>query len=153
MAEISEPITRREQYLNAAATGETSGLPKPVTREEEYLAAAAKGGWSMNITEDETLIGTVNNVNVYAKSYKLNNTYFTQGNTIIDSTFKNNLIFACGNYYYVKGGDSRLIIDGSKILKVSVSNGLYYETSTSIGDSSDTINALFIIFYMKEREA
>jgi len=38
MADLpNTPETRREQFLNAIATGNTSGLPEPVTREEVYL--------------------------------------------------------------------------------------------------------------------
>lgn len=40
-----KPYTRREAYLNAAATGDSSGIPEtPYTREEMYLDAIAKGG-------------------------------------------------------------------------------------------------------------
>ena len=39
------PYTRKEAYLNAAATGDSSGIPEtPYTREEMYLDAIAKGG-------------------------------------------------------------------------------------------------------------
>lgn len=39
------PYTRKEAYLNAAATGDTSGIPEtPYTREEMYLDAIARGG-------------------------------------------------------------------------------------------------------------
>lgn len=39
------PYTRREAYLNAAATGDSSGIPEtPYTREEMYLDAIARGG-------------------------------------------------------------------------------------------------------------
>lgn len=45
MAIPNEAYTRKEQYLNAMATGDTSGLPDtPYTREEMYLDAIAKGG-------------------------------------------------------------------------------------------------------------
>ena len=43
---LPTPNTRKEQYLNAIATGNASGLPTPITREEEYLDAIAKGGGS-----------------------------------------------------------------------------------------------------------
>ena len=40
-----KPYTRREAYLNAAATGDSSGIPEtPYTREEMYLDAIARGG-------------------------------------------------------------------------------------------------------------
>ena len=39
----NKPITRAERFLNAAATGDTSGLPEPITREEQYLKAIAEG--------------------------------------------------------------------------------------------------------------
>ena len=39
------PYTRKEQYLNAIATGNTDGLPEtPFTREEMYLDAIANNG-------------------------------------------------------------------------------------------------------------
>lgn len=38
------PETRREQFLNAIATDNTSGLPEPVTREEMYLDYIAENG-------------------------------------------------------------------------------------------------------------
>ena len=39
------PYTRKESYLNAIATGDSSGIPNtPYTREEMYLDAIAKGG-------------------------------------------------------------------------------------------------------------
>ena len=41
---VPDPITRQEQFLNAAATGDTSGLPDPITREEVYLDAIARNG-------------------------------------------------------------------------------------------------------------
>lgn len=45
MAIPNEPYTRKEQYLNAMATGNASGIPEtPYTREEMYLDAIAKGG-------------------------------------------------------------------------------------------------------------
>ena len=45
MAIPDTPQTRGEQYLNAIATGDTSGIPDtPQTREEMYLDAIAKGG-------------------------------------------------------------------------------------------------------------
>ena len=38
------PYTREEMYLNAAATGDSSGIPDvPYTRKEQYLNAIAKG--------------------------------------------------------------------------------------------------------------
>lgn len=41
---LPTPNTRKEQYLNAIATGNSGGLPTPITREEEYLDAIAKSG-------------------------------------------------------------------------------------------------------------
>lgn len=39
------PYTRKEAYLNAITTGDSSGIPEtPYTREEMYLDAIAKGG-------------------------------------------------------------------------------------------------------------
>lgn len=38
------PITRKEEYLNAIATGDPSGLPDPITREEVYLDYIAENG-------------------------------------------------------------------------------------------------------------
>lgn len=63
------PQTRGEQYLNAMATGDTSGIPDyPHTREEQYLDYIAKNGGGggggvmvVNVsitTEDETTIYT-----------------------------------------------------------------------------------------------
>lgn len=40
----STPITREEKFLDAAARGDTSGLPEPITREEQYLKAIAENG-------------------------------------------------------------------------------------------------------------
>lgn len=41
----SSPITRTEQYLNAMATGDASGIPSaPITREEQYLDYIAQNG-------------------------------------------------------------------------------------------------------------
>lgn len=40
-----QPYTRDEMYLNAIATGDSSGVPAtPYTRKEMYLEAIAKGG-------------------------------------------------------------------------------------------------------------
>ena len=36
MANIPDPITRKEQYYSYMA-GESSYLPEPITREEQYL--------------------------------------------------------------------------------------------------------------------
>lgn len=45
MALPDAPHTRGEMYLNAIATGDSSGIPSaPYTREEMYLDAIAKGG-------------------------------------------------------------------------------------------------------------
>jgi len=45
MALPDTPQTREEAYLNAVATGSTSGLPSaPQTREEQYLDYIAKNG-------------------------------------------------------------------------------------------------------------
>lgn len=43
---LPDPINRKETFLNAAATGDTSRLPDPITREEQYLQAIAEGGGS-----------------------------------------------------------------------------------------------------------
>ena len=100
-------------------------------------------------TNTESLYGTLNGVNVYVKTYVQTGVYYQANkHNIIDSTFHNNLVFACGNYRY-SGGSSRLVIDGTKILKVDAQDGLYYETSTNIGDSSDTVDSVFIVFYTK----
>lgn len=40
---VPDPVTRKEMYLNKAATGSGS-IPDPVTREEMYLAEIANGG-------------------------------------------------------------------------------------------------------------
>lgn len=44
MAELPNPINRFEQYLNAIATGDPSGLPTPINREEVYLDYIAQNG-------------------------------------------------------------------------------------------------------------
>lgn len=45
MSVPEKPYTRKEAYLNAAATGDTSGIPEtPYTREEMYLDAIARNG-------------------------------------------------------------------------------------------------------------
>ncbi len=45
MAIPEYPITRREQYLDAIATNDTSVLPaEPITRTEQYLDAIARNG-------------------------------------------------------------------------------------------------------------
>lgn len=43
---LPDPVTRKEMYLNKAATGSGSVPPEPVTREEMYLAEIANGGGS-----------------------------------------------------------------------------------------------------------
>lgn len=40
---MMEPITRKEMFMDAAAKGDTTGLPVPVTREEMYLYIKASG--------------------------------------------------------------------------------------------------------------
>lgn len=53
-----KPYTRREAYLNAAATGDSSGIPEtPYTREEMYLDAIAKGGGGGGGGGSSTLAG------------------------------------------------------------------------------------------------
>lgn len=47
---LPDPITRKEMYLNKAATGSGSVPPEPVTREEMYLAEIANGGGSGGAT-------------------------------------------------------------------------------------------------------
>lgn len=44
MALPDKPINRLEQFYNAIATGDPSGLPDPITREEAYLDYIAKNG-------------------------------------------------------------------------------------------------------------
>lgn len=41
---LPNPITRKEEYLNAIATGGTDYPITPITREEAYLDAIAKSG-------------------------------------------------------------------------------------------------------------
>lgn len=41
---LPDPVTRKEMYLNKAATGSGRIPPEPVTREEMYLEAIAEGG-------------------------------------------------------------------------------------------------------------
>ena len=56
MGDLSNPVTRSEQYLNAIATGNISDLPVPITREEEYLNYIARnggGGGSIVIDDSE----------------------------------------------------------------------------------------------------
>lgn len=65
----NKPITRAERFLNAAATGDTSGLPEPITREEQYLKAIAEGsggggggGKSAELKDDMTTAITVGGI-------------------------------------------------------------------------------------------
>lgn len=52
------PYTRKEAYLNAIATGDSSGIPEmPYTREEMYLDAIAKGGGGGGGGDSSTLSG------------------------------------------------------------------------------------------------
>lgn len=53
-----KPYTRKEAYLNAAATGDSSGIPEtPYTREEMYLDAIARGGGGGGCGGSSTLSG------------------------------------------------------------------------------------------------
>lgn len=53
-----KPYTRREAYLNAAATGDSSGIPEtPYTREEMYLDAIARNGGGGGGGGSSTLAG------------------------------------------------------------------------------------------------
>ena len=59
---LPDPVTRKEKYLAAIAAGETSGLPTPITREEQYLEYIAEHGGgggditveSLSVTENGT---------------------------------------------------------------------------------------------------
>lgn len=57
MSTSDAPITRKEMYLNAIATGDASGIPEtPYTREEMYLDAIAKGGGGGGGSADAALV-------------------------------------------------------------------------------------------------
>lgn len=58
----NEPVTRGEQYLNAIAIGDNSGIPaEPVTREEMYLDYIAKNGGGGGSSGGGVLVFTDNN--------------------------------------------------------------------------------------------
>lgn len=48
---LPDPVTRKEMYLNKAATGSGSVPPEPVTREEMYLAEIANGGGASSLAD------------------------------------------------------------------------------------------------------
>lgn len=53
MANIPDPITRKEQYYSYMA-GESSYLPDPITREEKYLYyLCANGGIGGTVTPEQ----------------------------------------------------------------------------------------------------
>lgn len=79
MALPETPQTREEAYLNAVATGDTSGLPSaPQTREEQYLDYIAKNGGGgsggggvlvVTVTDQEvTVAGTTTTIRVCDKT-------------------------------------------------------------------------------------
>ena len=56
------PVTREEVFLNAVATGETSGLPTPITREEVFYNAIANGtteGLPTPATREEVFLNAI----------------------------------------------------------------------------------------------
>lgn len=55
---LPDPVTRKEMYLNKAATGSGSVPPEPVTREEMYLAEIANGGGGSGGGSQEPLVLT-----------------------------------------------------------------------------------------------
>lgn len=46
MSNLPKPTTTRDIYLNAIATGVTSGLPEPITKRDAYLKQIAEKGLS-----------------------------------------------------------------------------------------------------------
>ncbi len=58
---LPNPINRKEEYLNAIATGSQEYPATPLTREETYLDAIAKngGGGGGSIHVDKTSIGSM----------------------------------------------------------------------------------------------
>ena len=76
MADLPNPLTRNEQYLNAIATGDPSGLPDPLTREEIYLDYIAEngGGGGGGTGEVKGVKGDIE------ESYRKNNVNLTLAN-------------------------------------------------------------------------
>lgn len=58
---LPNPITRKEEYLNAIAGGAQEYPATPITREEAYLDAIAKsgGGGGGSVHVDKTDIGSM----------------------------------------------------------------------------------------------
>ena len=52
MANIPDPITRKEQYY-ACMAGESNYLPDPITREEKYLYYLCKNGTGGGVTPEQ----------------------------------------------------------------------------------------------------
>ena len=59
-----KPILRTEQYLDAIASGDTSGMPEyPLNRTEEYLDYIAKNGGGSGGTSDYTELSNKPSIN------------------------------------------------------------------------------------------
>lgn len=63
MADLPTPINRKEEYLNAIATGNASDLPEPITREEAYLYYIAKNGSGSGGTTDYSQLSNKPSIN------------------------------------------------------------------------------------------
>lgn len=106
---LPTPNTRKEQYLNAIATGNASGLPTPITREEEYLDAIAKrgggsgdGDMKKSVYDSDLAVANAGGISAFvgdavdevnSKSWSLGG-----GIPIANNTDLNN-ITTVGNYY------------------------------------------------------
>ena len=78
------PYTREEMYLNAVATGNTSGIPaQPYTRQEQYLDAIAKNGGGGGTGGGVHMIEYDEELGKYNKTYREVKTAFLAGTTVI----------------------------------------------------------------------
>ena len=113
------PQTRQEQYLNAIATGDASGIPDtPQCRQEQYLDAIAKngggggsGGGALVVTVTLDGSGTNRTMN---KTWKEIYDALCNGNTVVarytddnEFTFQDNVdtVIAVEEMLYKDGGD------------------------------------------------
>ena len=99
MSNIPDPITRKEEYLYAAANGDSSGLPDPLTREEIYLKAIAENGGggggggtdaklkdALNVTET---VGGVKSGKTYPQATELETIFRDMLNPVKNPTLTN----------------------------------------------------------------